>query len=339
MRARLRELVDRYPLGVGWSEPDPTLETFSVGGCDVQLVGLCAQGAGGEVVTAGAADIGPRAMDRCYFELVERVAILGAVAGALGDGLALRDRTGRKRGELSLASVLRRDALEDRQRFSLSNGVAAHASFELACRGAWLEGVERDRVLRSWFGVAPPPRRIQRSPSLLAPLSDRYALECYRFDDPADPDAHVVVCGVFLFPVCDMYPPAWGFGAGTSISDAAERAAIECVQRLGFLQGELSLAEPPAFSATPDFHLDFYLHAPHRERLLRWLGGARREGALATSARARGVVHFADLTPPHLDGRVSVVKGVDPGRMPLVFGEGHPWITGAPDDALVHPIA
>jgi hypothetical protein len=311
-----------------------------VGAATLHLVGLHARSAGDRSLTASAAGDATSVLELAYFELLERSATLRVAELGPEAPVVLRDLAGIKQGEIAAGCLFPPGRESPPQRHSLSNGVAAHRDWPRACRGAALEAIERDRILRSWFLGGGPPERVAAVPDRLRELTS-HDVRVHRFADPDDPRSAVEVCGVFLFPRAPAEPFCWGSGAGRSRAEATHRAEEEALQRLGFLRGEPLPDAPPPLSATPDFHLDFYLHPPHQARIRRWLNeGMPAPTAGCPGTRAPSVEpRFADLTPPSLSGRAVVARVVDPGRMPLVFGEGHPWVENPATPALVHPIA
>lgn len=332
---KLRQLRVDYPLEAAWGEPQLFVEPFSLLGQPLELVGLLAADESGRELTGSAADLGSAAVCRAYFELLERA---GAIHATDPKGSSsLRERDGAERG--GGGADANGPGSGTGWLASRSNGVAAHPSWRQACRAAWLEAIERDRVLRAWYLSGQAPPAVVEAPTRLRVLSS-HEVQVHRFEDPDDPCQNVEVWGVFLFPRADREPFCCGFGAGATSVEALRKAEIECVQRLGFLQGEALPDAPPTPTPTPEFHLDFFLYPPHHARIRRWLceglPPARVEGGRPTRMP---MPHFADLTPPSLRGRASVARAVDPGRMPLGFGEGHPWILDADPDARTHPIA
>ncbi|MCG8591079.1 MAG: YcaO-like family protein [Proteobacteria bacterium] len=338
MHNRLAALQQSFPIGAAWQTPEVLVEAQTIDGRQLHLVGMCSQGDEGDALTSSAAAWDTVPFERCYFELLERSAALAAARGARGDALVRLDHHGRPVGFHD-----RRQAFPEvpgvAWRHSLSNGVAAHPEPDSACERAHLEAVERDRVLRSWFGVAPPPRPTD-PPAGLAPLDPAFDVRAVTFHDPQDPEPEIEVAGVFLIPREPEAPLCCGFGAGNDAEAARARAEAECLQRLGFLRGEpLPVAAPPP-SATPDFHLDHHLFPGHHRTVVDWLRGVEPEAtARVGSARRTGERSFLDLSPPHLEGRVAVVRAVAPGRLSLGFGPGHPNVAGLSPDRRVHPIA
>jgi hypothetical protein len=134
-----------------------------------------------------------------------------------------------------------------------------------------------------------------------------------------------------------------GFGARPTRERALAVAASECIQRLGFLWGEEIPIRCPDFSPTPDFHQEFFLWPSARERLHRWLAGEHREVGLAfieSGSALNRERQFVDMTPPELAPRLFVAKAVPDREISLVFGDGHPAVTGQmPEGLRIHPIS
>lgn len=336
---RLRDLLREFPLEPCWERPTLVRESTCVGAVHVELVGLHARGRDGRSLTASAAGNDASVIDRAYFELLERSATLRAAGLGSGETVVLRDLAGEARGRLAADRLFPPEEDGPLRRHSLSNGVAAHREWGDACRGAAFEAIERDRILRSWFLGGRPPERIGAVPDALREL-ESHDVRVHRFPDLDDACPAVEVCGVFLFPRDPAEPFCWGSGAGHTLAEARGKAEAEALLRLGFLRGEAVPDAPPPAAPTPDFHLDFFLHPPHQGRIRRWLArgmppAAGRPAPPPTTKEPR----FADLTPPALAGRAAVARALDPARMPLVFGEGHPWVPRPAPGALVHPIA
>lgn len=331
------DLVARYPLPAGTSRLERFSEIANVDDVRIHLSGLAAEFEG-ECVTGSAADLCETPFFRAHMELVERIAVLVAMR-RMDAPITLCDFDGNRIGLASASHVFPESPDAARWRWARSNGVAVGTVWrDAAARAKW-ELVERDRVLRSFYGEI-EPRRI---PFELFPvphyLRASYEFRAYSFGTPFD---HSCVTGLFGFPRGGA-PLVYGFGCRATAMEAARTAASECVQRLGFLAGEPlpDVAPPP--SPTPDFHQEHYLFVGHHERIRRWLDGehARYRGRLhASGAGASDAELFADLTPPGLVGKLCVAKALPSFHVPLVFGVGHPWLApNAPDELAVHPIA
>jgi hypothetical protein len=181
-------------------------------------------------------------------------------------------------------------------------------------------------------------------------LSNEYDFQCYAFDAPRSDGVHTRgafadgkhAAGVFGFPLAGG-PLVYGFGARATEQDAVASAAAECIQRLGFLYGEAIPDAAPAPSPTPDFHQEHFLFPGHHAIIRRWLDGEHVEyrGCLDDSyAGPPEEPLYADLTPPVLEGRLSVARALPRGHVPLAFGVGLPiLVPRAPAEIAVHPIA
>jgi hypothetical protein len=271
----------------------------------------------GEVITGSAAQLGGSPWMRSYFELLERASIEPS-----------EPMTG---------------CTEFNWTLSRSNGIALHQNYSLACNSAYLELIERDRVLRSWYGFI-HPQSIDcfrsRYPSC---LESYYQIETLVFPDNQDSDSNIHVIGIFGLsrgPRSNIF----GFGAGISLDVAWTHAWNEFLQQLGFLWDEEVDSDVPTFSQTPDYHLDLWRHPERIERLKCWLKGGHMGLAEMTDLaqfnnKSLNKPQFIEITPVHLKGLLSVVKAQSPRKMPLVFGKGHPWIKALPAEMETHPIA
>jgi hypothetical protein len=340
----LEELVRVYRLPAGWTAPECFVDEVAAGGWSIHLVGLISRDSNGAEATGSAADVSGFPLARAYFELLERTSLLAMTADPEARPV-VRDRTGEVVGTCPREVAFPRAPPGAPWAYARSNGVALGRSLEAACRSAELELVERDRVLRSWYGetrpIALPDWRFESPPGPDA----IYAFQAYEFPSPAgqaETGAHSIVAGVFGFPVADQrFPLVYGFGAGTARTEALAHAARECQQRLGFLLGEEIPAAMPAFATTADFHQDYYLWPRMHERLRIWLTGGHTIHA-RTLARPDGPGTgrlFLDLTPKTGLRDLRVVRALPGPEIPLVFGRGHPWASRAvPEQLQVHPI-
>ncbi len=296
------------PIPAGWSEPEVVADHVDVGGVDVHRAGVCSRNSSGVEVTGSAAEQGGSPLRRAWLELLERMAVVES-------GVAASDHP--------------------RRRPSRSNGVAAQATWLLACESARLELIERDRVLRSWYGeITPEP---VRPPQALLDIRSHHWQACVV---PGEPWGEVEVAIVVGFPREPEMPLARGFAARASRSAAVEAAGREAVQTLAFLWGEPVPARAPDLAPTPIYHLDYYLCPRHHESLRRWLGGGHTRYGRASSAPLRADVGFVDLTPPTFGGQLYVAQALSEAAYPLEFGEPAPGIAASlPRQLHVHPIA
>ena len=321
-RRTLAELAERYPLPPGFGVVELFAAAVEAAGSVVHACGLSAEDAAGRVVTGAAAELAGAPVARSYFELLERAAIF-ASGGT--------------------------DATEPNasgQRYAVSSGVAVASTRKEARHRAHAELVERDRVLRSFYGETRPERLICASGSLLpASLDEHYELVAYRFaasdrgvEVPRSCGGAVQVVGVFGFPRRNDAPLLLGFGARSSLAQALAAAARESLQQLAFGWGEPVPAAPPEPSPTPEFHLDHFAFPLHHARLRAWLEG-EHHGRGPKLPESHGSARFVDLTPSSLRNRLYVVRCTHQGVLPLTFGAGHPLLGELPESMRVHPIA
>ena len=336
----LDDLRRSYPLMNGWEAPTLFQETTSVNGLRIHLVGLAARATDSEMAigSAGALECAPLA--RAYFELLERASIVTSMRDPTAS-VVLKDAHGAQRSIVTVAELFPASTAPQSWSYSRSNGVAIASNWKDACDRALWELIERDRVLRSWYGAI-VPEKIDFPAGFLPPhLSEIYDVEAFSFGAANALDVQVVA--VFGFPRVEGAPLIGGLGARPTAQGALEAAWGECLQRLGFLWGEEVPSDEPAFAATPDFHQETFLWPGKHATLRAWLSGAhsRFDGCLKEPiSTARGSRLFADLTPAVLEGRAVVAKAIAQSEVPLTFGCGHPLVERAsPEELRVHPVA
>jgi hypothetical protein len=298
------------------------------------MVGLAAEGPGQQTATGSAAEVARPPLLRAYFELLERVSILEARRSA--ESLQVRDLAGTAYQTRASDRVFPPDACPERQRLSLSNGVALHRSWREACQAALAELVERDRVLRSFAGEL-PPTRIDCSPGVLADAAaPHYEIQAFELgsDDGTSP-LRFQTAMLFLLPRSPQLPLVFGFGSAQQREAALNKAEREALQRLAFVWGEPLPQAPVSPSPTPEYHHDFYLCPANHVHLRAWLEGRRRSShrAQARACFDGAGARFLDLTPPALQGKLAVAKAISPSARRLRFGQ-----PAYPPDALPHPV-
>jgi hypothetical protein len=337
---RLQALRSAYPLAEGWSEPELFVEEAVIEEMTIHLVGLFARNAAGREVTGSAASTDAAPVERAFFELVERASVVDATARA--GAFRVLDERGQVSEMREHAALFPVDVPGASFRYALSNGVAAGSSFEAAAHAAFGELVERDRILRSWYGGIRPIRVTEAPGGVLDRLSSVYRFETFAFPGSSCRSAGLEVVGIYGFPRRAGIPLIRGTGAGIDRHDALLRAIRECMQMLGFLWGESLPETEPDFSTTAEYHQDYYLWPESQPRLERWLRGEHARESL--HLHPREIPHtgpkFADLTPPHLASRLYVLKALPETELPVVFGRGHPWVASSGfDDLGVHPVS
>ncbi len=330
--AALTSLHGDYPLPIGMTRPELFDEVVQVEGLSIHSIGLCASHPAGRTLTGAAAELESYPLERAYFELFERAALIHASES--GKSFVARDVTQRSHGILNKNDVFP-SSNGAVQRHALSSGVAVQRDWPSACRAAAAELVERDHVLRCWYGQT-RAERISLLPDADG-LREIYDLYAYRFPSSAPAPAKLSVAGVFGFPRAASAPLVMGFAARATEHDAIAAAFRESLQQLAFGWGEPVPDAPPEVSAEPEFHLDFYNYAGHQHALRAWLDGAHY-GMGPKLPKLRDEFLFVDLTP-EATTNACVVKALNATAVPLCFGLGHPWFEGLPEPMLVHPIA
>lgn len=365
--AEFTDICRTYPLSEHWQRPELFLETAHVASLSIDLAGVTTRSHSGCDAFGAAAELrlvptaqravsrAPRVspIARSYYELVERTAILESIEGSRprpAFEVYSADRQLFARVPRSVVHPI--DIHPDTQRHSRSNGVAVQTDWATACRAAARELVERDRVLRSWYGATTPECFGVGHHPVATALRDTYDFSAFGFGQ-SDVELEfglgsglardrIHVAGVFGFPRVTDAPMLFGFGTSDTVSGAIERAWSECIQRLGFLWGEEIPSDAPEMAPTAEGHQEHFLFAPHHDRLRRWLDGEHRRyaGILRQVRGDEPEIVFVDLTPSALRGQLCVVKALSAETVPLVFGVGHPWLTELPTTAIaVHPIA
>jgi hypothetical protein len=339
---RLEELQASHGMPAACTLQEVFLHRVNVGELRLCMVGLVAATPAAATVTGAAADQSGFPVDRAYFELLERLSIF--LARSSSSPLAVRDRTGTQKGSRTPSQVFPADKKPEVQRVSLSNGVALHTSWQLACDAAQAELIERDRVLRSFAGEYAPVLVPDADAELAHSLRDEYEVSAYAFGPKRKKLKHVAA-GLFLFPLRESAPLVYGFGADTSAAGALASAKREALQRLAFLWGEALPSEPPPAQPAPDYHQEYYLYPAHHAILRDWLAGKRRRVATKVDRTTKAdetnsvfdaATTFVDLTMQGLAGALVVAKAIARGASILRFG-----LTSAENRAGAppHPIA
>lgn len=335
----LAALVARHPLPAGWAVTDSFCEGATAAGLQLELVGLVAQGldSRGEVLTAtgSAAELGSRPIERAYYELLERTYLLQAlgaprawpVVSAVGAALRTIEH-------LELFPPVPTEAA-GRVQYAKSNGVALGPSFEFAAARARLELLERDAVLRTWYGQGRPRSAQELASGVVQPeLEIFYDVRLY--DIPGDG----VFTGVAVaFPKVASAPLLLGFAAREHRDEAVSAAYAESLQRLGFLWGEDIPESEPPFATTPDYHQELYLWPAKAQALRAWLSGDHERYQDLLPAQTPIEIAYVVLGSGGGASGVFAVKAVSAQCLPLVFGSGHPGLPELPLPLRTHPIA
>jgi hypothetical protein len=335
-----------FPLPDGWSDPELVEDLVIADGVELHRAGAASRAPTGEEVTGAAADHRTLPRSRCYFELLERVAVMEAMR-ATQDNYDLLDENGEKIGRCKAVELFPESDAPATWRYARTNGAAIHVDWPNAARRACWELCERDRLLRAWRGDLIPLRAafdFARSP---LGRTSHYEWCAYDFplptSDPRSLSCDVHVAAIFGFPKIDTAPFVLGFGARPDAADARAVAEREAMQSLAFLWGEAVCAAPPPSGPTPLHHLDHYQYRPHQDIVRRWLDGEHRRRLRGPSMNrdrddSLARVKFVDLTPPWIGGGMRVAKAICSSALPLTFGLA-PTFQHLPPELRVHPIA
>jgi hypothetical protein len=336
LQHELKRLTLELPLGTTWGEPILFADTAVIAGFSLNMCGLVARDGASNEVSGSAAEHTNVPLSRAYFELIERVSVIEAMSDSNHD-FAVLDAEHRPLRSAERSTVFPKSADESERRYARSNGVAVARTWPAACKAAALELIERDRILRSWYGVSVPrPIAVENRGEN---FGKAYAVETYSFDDPVGV-GDAIVCGVFAFPKNRTDPLAFGYGAACESAAAVGKARQECLQRLAFLWGESLPTQPPPFAPTALYHQEYFLQPAMTDTIRDWLRGAHLGSVLTGGSRMEFPNAFVDLTPSRLAGALFVARALPTSELDLVFGRGHPAIRGTlPTSLEVHPIA
>jgi hypothetical protein len=336
----LTTLLQTHPLPERWWLTDALLDTAHIADLELQIAGLVATRDDGIQAWGSAAERGEVPAARAFFELYERLSILDA----LEDDATVRrplDARGAPLQSWRPWSPPKVPAGAP-YAYARSNGVACGRSWSRACEAAEAELVERDRVLRAWYGLTRPEAITLPDDLALRALGETYTFVAHAFPpDVRGPRSPLEVTSLCGFPRTPAAPLVLGFGAAATRTAASERALRECLQRLAFLWGESIPTSEPEFATTADYHQEFFLWPASHEPLARFLaGGHVREAARLVSPTACGAgLGFVDVQPRRPSG-LAVARAIGDDALPLVFGRGHPSAVGElPESLRVHPIA
>lgn len=330
----------KHPLPEGWAVPTFVEDVVVVERLALHRSGVVSSGPDGVEVTGSAASVQGSCCARSYFELLERVSTLESMKDGGLRQLWTRDRV--RAGEASAAETFPVSDEPSRWRYAKSNGVALHVDWSTACYRALCELVERDRVLRSWYGETRPRRLAREELGLALATSESYEVRAYEFLAPSA-DAlcgdELAVAGVFGFPRRGGVPFVSGYGARANLPSALAAALGEALQMLAFVSGEEIPAQEPAREPTPLAHLDHLLWPERHELLKGWLEGDHLPfgGGSRRVAGPHAAPLFVDLTPSWLAGGLMVAKAISGAAAPLAFGDA-PFAQHLPPALRIHPI-
>lgn len=335
MKAELEKLLKKYPIPTELGTPELYDNCLQIDSFEIQLAGLALQTKYGMTVTGSAAEFSVCPVERAYFELLERLSIVDAEASGKSS-FTVFDEKRKEISRIDSHSVFPASGT-DAWRYAKSNGVAIQTSWEKACQGAKFELIERDRILRSWYGEVKPvelKEGLSLSSLPIQALKKYYDFQIFGFEK---------VVGVFAFPKAETSPRVSGFGAKPTLEASVEAAFRECMQGLGFLWGEEIPKTIPEASSSPEYHQEYYLHSLGIQKIQSWLNGGNIKHAKSFSAVPMSSdpkdFQFIDLTPEWLPPGLVVVKAIHPSLLPLTFGGCRLHVANDfPEELLIHPI-
>jgi ribosomal protein S12 methylthiotransferase accessory factor YcaO len=330
--------ISTFPLPEGWSEPERVQDTVDADGLVLHRVGL-ASSSGRDQAVGSAADWVTAPVTRTTFELLERIALMEASRS--NRVFDLRTKAGKVVGQLPRQAVFMDSPDPARWSYARSSGVALHQDWEGACRSAWHELIERDRVQRAWLGET-APREVPFNVAA-SPFAKTRSYEWRAYEFPGRPGetfgTEVEVVGLFGLPRTREAPLVFGYGARSGMDDALGAATREAAQLLAFLWGEPIPDRVPEPGPTAMAHLETFQFPGMLAVLRRWLEGghvryrADPEGKTSTDS----AVVWADVTPPWLHGGLRVARAMCAAAIPLTFGQS-PVFAHLPAELQIHPI-
>jgi hypothetical protein len=328
----LSQWLSAYPLPKDWAVIEDCQVPFNKAGVSLHLTGLVAQNKLGQHALGSAASATyADSMPRAFFELLERLSIVEAENSPDLQYSALNEK-GEQIGVRPSLDVMIPKLKSDLWVLSRSNGVAAGPDFQSARRSAELELVERDRLIRSWYGEV-GVQEISRLalPVYPAEFARKYDFSVFQFESLES----IEVVGAFGFPRTTELPLLFGFGAGGSVSDALKRAVREIDQRMGFLMEEPLPPTCPEIALSPAFNQDYFLYPPHHRLIRDWLDGKHFTREPIGPQADLSLTEWIDITPMQWSEKLRVIKSINATLAPLTFGKGHPWVTPGRYD--IHP--
>ncbi|OFZ82042.1 MAG: hypothetical protein A2583_15810 [Bdellovibrionales bacterium RIFOXYD1_FULL_53_11] len=303
-----------------WKKPEEFRQEVDVLGIKLFLSGFSSSNGAMELV-GSSAGMDRHEPERSAFELLERITTV----------------------EAEESGLIAFDKLDGICRYSKSNGIAIHTDKNTALQKSYFEVVERDRVLRSWFGDIANPVVLRSCPDVrllgrLEPLAAVFDLRVFEFVENLS-RSKTFVHGFFGLPKNDNAACFFGFGADSEESASIAKAVGEGLQRLGFTWGEKADFDPAAFKPTAIDHLLYY-HDPARNGLIRrWCSnGNGRYLKFIPHEPPRCV--WNNIALKSMQDRIYAYQCKSDDLLPLTFGFDHPYARGlVPDEIRVHPLA
>ncbi|MEK6704515.1 MAG: YcaO-like family protein [Bdellovibrionota bacterium] len=326
-----QELYIKFPLGLSWSNPEVHIEKVTVGDIEIHTVGVVSHASDFGEVWGSAAGLKASPVERAYFELLERIAIVEAESGQTDLGTI--NASGEAKDTVSYDKIFPESTAPSEWIFSRSNGVAIGRTISSAQLRSACELIERHRVLNMWYKKKAPKPYPDSCDINESKFYDTYTFHKYDFGYVKVGDNPVFVVGVLGVPKNPAWPEVMGFGSYSSFEYALKKAFEECIQRIGFLWGEeYSDFDKIIFSPSPLYHQEVYLSGHGRRLLATWLSG----NASLNDSGDEFDITWADLTPERWRGKLHVLRAISGEAIPLIFGR---WNPSSLDEMMIHPIA
>lgn len=321
-----------------WKKIDEFKDEVTVGEKLIYLAGVAWKNVEEKVATGSAASDEMLPQDRAYFELFERIIALESLQEK---EFPLFDRNNSSLKKVPNHFIFPNHG--DTFKYSISNGMAFHTEASLAREKARSELIERDRVLRSWYGETKPlkiqlPLHFQQK---MAPLSQLYQIEAFHFT-PLHTDAESLeysVTGIFALPRNEKHPLVYGLGCHKGIEESIDHAWGECLQRMGFLINEEKITKLGEFTPTALYHQDYYLTKVGEQKIYDWLAHGNKSNLKFPKPQI-SQIKFADITPLSLRGsNIIVYRAIEENHIPLIFGKNYQLHNQLiPFELQIHPI-
>jgi hypothetical protein len=343
MNSTYENLIKKYPLPPKWGEPKVFEDSLNVANLNLKMIGISIEDNPEILLTGSAVELGSSPWERAYFELLERGYLIEAEKTAKTKefyNLPVYNSSEACLGSVNGIRLFRLDPINERWRYSKSNGVAIQLGFWPAAQSAGWELLERDRFLRFWYSRRSPTLISRWQDLLTNELMAAYEVNAYSFAEPSDTDQGINVVGIFGFPKSEITPFIMGLGAGATQEIALKKAMVELYQKLAFLWGESIPDQIPLFNTNPQYHLDYYSCPKSWPYLKNWLNGNLISRDLNFRAPSWQDIFFVKLDLPSELNGIYLIKAISNHNIPLTFGIGNPKIPFAVEgQEAIHPIA
>lgn len=303
-----------------WDQPEFYRDSILVDSLRIELnLAISKNPQTGDSVTALVSDLSATDAKRyAYFELLKKISIL-----------QLMPQVHRLQTKNNAKKMID---------FYLKNGVAIHFRKARACENAKLELIERDRVLRSWFGQCKPTMISGVASSFDHKISNIYSISYYTIKlNPSDPYTTI---GYFGFPKDpDLHPLFFGFGSATALEAACKKASHAAIQNLGRAWNKQSSSQPSPLDPTSQQQQEYFLLPSNHQKIKDWLDGKSSNNEYGLKAELVPLknmqMNFFDITPAEFNKKFFVIKAESLQTIPFWFGKPDGFIKTAMPDLFI----